>query len=171
MNLRKLLKLIVILAIAELLIYYFSPADTIPEGVIIDKIIVLKSERKLFAYSNGKEVAKYTIAMGEAGNKMYEGDRKTPEGFYTINLKNPNSNFYKALVISYPNQEDMLRASKLNKPAGGDIEIHGLKNGMGYIGKFHCWINWTNGCIALTNKEMDQLYAHTPAGTPIEIRR
>jgi murein L,D-transpeptidase YafK len=154
-------------------IYYFYPTEKIPDEITIDKIIVIKSEHKLMAYSHGKLIVSYKIAIGRNpdGNKEYEGDGKTPEGLYTINSKNPNSDFYKNLGISYPNQQDIIRAKELKKPTGGDIKIHGIKNGQGYIGRFHRWNDWTNGCIALTNQEIDELYNHTPVGTAIEIRR
>ena len=96
---------------------------------------------------------------------------KTPEGRYTINNKNPNSEFHKNLGISYPNDEDIAQARQHSKPVGGDIKIHGLKNGQGFIGRFQHWRDWTNGCIALTNEEIDELFKHTPMGIPIEIKK
>ena len=115
----------------------------------------------------------YKVAIGKdrTGRKEFEGDMKTPEGSYTIINKNARSEFHKNLGISYPNQQDIIQAQRIGKAAGGDIKIHGLKNGQGYVGKFHRWIDWTNGCIALTNDEMDQLYDHTPVGTLIEIKK
>lgn len=113
----------------------------------------------------------YTISLGgnPIGDKEYEGDKKTPEGIYYINDKNPNSGYHKNLGISYPNKKDIEQAKKLGKPVGGDIKIHGLKNRTGVIGKLHRWFDWTLGCIALTNNEMDELYYSVPIGTKIEI--
>jgi murein L,D-transpeptidase YafK len=162
-----------ILIIAGLMVYYLIPSGRIPQGVWIDRIVVHKSEHRLDAYSHNQLVVSYRIAIGkkESGAKQYEGDLRTPEGLYTINDRNPNSLYHKNLGISYPNAHDAAVAKELNKPPGGDIKIHGLKNGRGYIGKFHRWTDWTNGCIALTNAEVDELYEHTPLGTPIEIRK
>lgn len=154
-----------------LAIYYFLPYTSIPEGITIDKIVILKSQRKLLAYSQGLVVKTYTISLGKnpIGTKVYEGDYKTPEGSYVINEKNPQSGFHKSLGISYPNQQDLANARQLGKAAGGDIKIHGLRNDQGFIGRFQRWKDWTTGCIGLTNEEVDDLYMHTPLGTRVEI--
>jgi murein L,D-transpeptidase YafK len=173
MNFKKIFLFSFALIATGFAIYYFYPTQKIPGGVTVDKIIVLKARHLLFAYSKGQLIVTYKIAIGKQpiGDKEYGGDMKTPEGFYTINDKNPNSEFHKNLGISYPNQQDIDEARKFSKPVGGDIKIHGLKNGQGYIGRFHRWRDWTNGCIALTNQEIDELYNHTPIGTPVEIRK
>lgn len=157
--------------IACFIIYYLIPADKIPDGVLIDRIVVSKSRHKLYAYKGGQLVVTYKIAIGRQpiGAKQYEGDLKTPEGTYTINDRNPNSGYHKNLGIDYPNKKDIENAKALGKPTGGDIKIHGLENGKGYIGKLHRWKDWTNGCIALTDAEVDELYAHVPLGTLIII--
>jgi murein L,D-transpeptidase YafK len=154
------------------LTYYFYPYSKIPAGVVIDKIVVLKSQHLLFAYSHQQLVHTYTVAIGKTptGDKQFEGDKKTPEGNYFIFAKNPNSGWHKNLGISYPNAEDITAAQKLGLHTGGDIKIHGLKNGRFNIGRFHRWKDWTNGCIALTNEEVEDLYNHTPVGTPIIIQ-
>ena len=169
---KKVIRYVIIGVLTGVIIYYFYPEKKLPPNVEIDKIVVLKSERKLQAFSNGKLLKTYTISLGRnpVGTKEFEGDKKTPEGLYTINDKNPNSGFHKNLGISYPNQEDIKRAEKIGKPVGGDIKIHGIRNRMGIIGKFQRLSDWTAGCIALTNSEIDDLYEHTPIGTPIEIR-
>jgi murein L,D-transpeptidase YafK len=173
MSVKKLFAFSFILIIVGLGIYYFYPIQKIPNGITIDKILVLKSNHKLLAYSNGRLIVTYKIAIGKkaTGDKEYEGDMKTPEGFYTINDKKPNSEFHKNLGISYPNQDDIAQTKQFLKPVGGNIKIHGLKTGQGYLGRFHRWRDWTNGCIALTNEEIDELYSHTPIGTQIEIRK
>jgi len=155
-----------------LLIYYFFPYSKIPDGVTIDKIVVVKSQHRLFAWSHNRLVQTYTIAIGRTptGDKQFEGDHKTPEGSYTIFAKNPYSGWHKNLGISYPNAEDIAAAKKAGVPTGGDIKIHGLKNGRFNIGRFHRWKDWTNGCIGLSNEEIDDLYNHTPIGTPITIQ-
>ncbi len=172
-KLLRLIALSIIAAIGALLIYYVIPSGKIPDGVVIDRIVVYKAAHKLEAYAQGRLMVTYRIAIGKqpVGAKEYEGDQKTPEGIYTINDRNPNSGYHRNLGISYPNAADIARAQQLGKPTGGDIKIHSLKNGQGYIGKFHRWKDWTNGCIAVTDAEMDQLYDHTALGTIIEIRK
>ncbi|MHA3789846.1 L,D-transpeptidase family protein [Flavobacterium hauense] len=151
--------------------WYWYPGKPLPEGIIIDKLVVYKSKRKMEAYANGSLVKTYDIALGKdpVGHKQCEGDNKTPEGSYIINARNPNSAYHKNLGVSYPNETDKANAVKLGKPAGGDIKIHGLKNGRGYIGKCHCLKDWTAGCIAVTNDEVDELYAAVKQNAEIEI--
>lgn len=165
--------LVFTLMIICLVIYYLIPSEKIPEGVTIDRILVYKSKHELQAFSNNKLIVTYRIAIGKnaIGAKEYQGDLKTPEGKYTINDRNPNSGYHKNLGISYPNKQDIFKAKVIGRPTGGDIKIHGLRNDGGYIGKFHRWTDWTNGCIALDNEEMDELYDHVAPGTPIEIRK
>jgi murein L,D-transpeptidase YafK len=154
-----------------LLMYYFYPYTPIARDVVIDKIVVMKSNHKLFAFSHNVLIRTFLIATGKGGNgeKQFEGDQKTPEGVYFINSKNTNSGFHKNLGISYPNFQDIIKARTLGKAAGAEIKIHGLRNGQGFIGKFQRWRDWTNGCIGLTNEEIDDLYAHTPLGTTVLI--
>lgn len=124
------------------------------------------------AYANEQLVKTYSISLGGSpvGDKQYEGDNRTPEGIYKINDKNPNSGYHKNLGISYPDSTDLQQAIALGKPAGGDIKIHGLRNGTGIISKFHRWHDWTKGCMAVTNAEIDELYSAVPIGTVIEIK-
>ena len=155
-----------------LIVYYFYPEQPLPKDSKIDAMIVYKSKHQLLAFSKGKLIKTYMISLGRnpVGAKEYEGDQKTPEGTYFIHDKNPNSGWHKNLGISYPNQNDMAKAKRLGKPTGGDIKIHGLKNGKGYIGKFHRWQDWTLGCIAVTNAEIDELYNAVSVGCTIEIK-
>lgn len=154
------------------LVYYFYPEDKIPANTQIDRLVVHKSKRQMFAYSNGQLVKTYKISLGgqALGDKEFEGDEKTPEGIYTINGKNPNSAYHKNLGISYPDKEDIAKAALAGKAAGGDIKIHGLRNDLGFIRKFHRWDDWTLGCIAVTNEEIDELYDAVKIGTRIEIK-
>ncbi|MFT3683160.1 MAG: L,D-transpeptidase family protein [Ferruginibacter sp.] len=160
--------LIAILIVAA---YYFYPEQKLPVGVPVTKLVVFKSKRKLQVFSGEKLLKTYTVSIGKnpLGDKKFEGDNKTPEGAYFINGKNPNSTCYKNLGISYPNDTDREEARLLQRPTGGDIKIHGLKNGQGFTGKFHRFKDWTNGCIAVTDTEMDELYFNVPVGTPIII--
>jgi murein L,D-transpeptidase YafK len=152
--------------------WYWYPGKPLPDGVVIDKLIVYKEKRKMEAYSGTELMKTYNVALGKnpLGHKEFEGDNKTPEGRYVITARNPNSGYHKNLGVSYPNETDKANAEKLGKPAGGDIKIHGLRNGRGYIGKFHHLKDWTAGCIAVTNDEVDELYAAVKPNAVIEIR-
>jgi len=134
--------------------------------------LLKKSDRKLSIFRDGKSLKTYRVALGgnPIGAKEQEGDRKTPEGVYTIDYRNPNSDYHLALHVSYPSDEDNTRAAQRGVNAGFDIMIHGLPNGHGWIGAFHRWKDWTAGCIALTDEEIEELWRVTPDGTPIEIR-
>ncbi|MCL2326958.1 MAG: L,D-transpeptidase family protein [Bacteroidetes bacterium] len=172
MKKRKIILLTIFLVVAGLLIYYFYPERKLSNDAQIDNIVVHKSKRKMAVYANGELLKTYKISLGRKpiGHKEYEGDRKTPEGVYFINDKNPNSGYHKNLGISYPNKNDLKHALRLGKPAGGDIKIHGLRNGAGAIGKFHRYFDWTLGCIAVTDSEIDELYNAVKIGTRIEIK-
>ena len=167
----KVILLLTCIFVVILLIYYFYPEQKLPDGTTIDSIEVYKSERKMHVYSDGKLLKTYTISLGKnpIGAKQFEGDNKTPEGIYTINAKNPNSGYHKNLGISYPEAKDISLANQLGKPTGGDVKIHGIRNGSGFIGKFQRWKDWTAGCIAVTDPEMDELYHATSIGATIKI--
>jgi murein L,D-transpeptidase YafK len=169
---KKAILILISLLFATLIIYYFLPESKLPANITIDKLVVLKSARQLLAYSKQRLIKTYKISLGFSplGKKTFDGDGKTPEGLYNIDDKNPNSVCHKNLGISYPSKQDILNAKKAGLSAGGAIKIHGLSNGKGFIGKFHRWYDWTDGCIALTNAEIDDLYNHTPIGTPIELK-
>lgn len=126
----------------------------------------------MYAYTKGNLVKVYSIAIGRnaVGDKEREGDKRTPEGSYYIDGKNPDSGYHKNLGISYPDKTDLQEASAKGVHAGGDVKIYGLKNGRELPGKFHRLRNWTAGCIAVTNDKMDELYAAVSVGTPIIIR-
>jgi murein L,D-transpeptidase YafK len=169
----KILLLLISFLFTGLTVYYFYPDKKLPAGILIDKLLVLKSKRQMLAYSKGQIVKTYKISIGQQpnGDKEFEGDKKTPEGIYFINDKNPNSSCYKNLGISYPNKDDISNAKNLGKSAGGNIKIHGLPNNFGFISKFHRWIGFTYGCIMVTNEEIDELYKAVKIGSKIEIKR
>ncbi|MEL1245370.1 L,D-transpeptidase family protein [Flavobacterium sp. DGU11] len=152
-------------------IYYLYPGQQLPSGKTIDRLVVHKAARKMEAWSGNELLKTYSVSLGKdpIGHKQFEGDCKTPEGSYTINARNPNSAYYKNLGISYPNAADKATAAKQGKSPGGDVKIHGLRNGRGYIGKFHRWKDWTAGCIAVTNEEMEELYKAVKEDAVIEI--
>ena len=172
MTINKIIWLTIFILFLGLTIYYFYPEDKLPADTQIDKIVVYKSKRQLLAYSDGKLLKIYKISLGSKAieKKEFEGDKKTPEGLYFINDKNPNSGYHKNLGISYPNNDDLENARRLGKPTGGDVKIHGLRNKTGFISKFHRWFDWTLGCIAVTDEEIDELYNAVKIGTQIEIK-
>lgn len=137
-----------------------------------DQVIVVKSQRTLTLLSQGKVLRTFKVALGgtPVGAKEQEGDHKTPEGHYILDRRNPKSRFYKSIHVSYPNDQDKQRASQSGVSAGGDIMIHGLPNGFGWLGATHRNMDWTDGCVAVTNGEMDEIWELVSDGTPIEIR-
>jgi murein L,D-transpeptidase YafK len=150
-----------------------TPSDR-PAGTPIkaDSILILKKNHVLELISTGKVIRTYKVALGQGGlaPKEREGDARTPEGHYTIDARNAGSHYYKALHVSYPNPEDRKRAARLGIAPGGAIMIHGLPNGMGRLGATHRATDWTLGCIAVTDEEIDEIWGLVPVGTPVEIR-
>jgi len=120
---------------------------------------------------DGKIIKSYKIALGRqpVGRKSCQGDMKTPEGMYVLDRRNERSRFYKSLHISYPNLADVAASRKRGVNTGGDIMIHGLPQGFEDLGDIHTARNWTKGCIAVTNAEIDEILSLVPNGTPIEI--
>jgi murein L,D-transpeptidase YafK len=137
----------------------------------VDTLHVDKSERRLSAYQGGKLVRAFRVALGRGGllPKQRQGDGRVPEGRYLIDTRNPNSKYHLSLRIGYPTPEQAAAAARLGIAAGGDIMIHGLPNGRGAIGSRHTLADWTEGCIAVTDPEIEWLYRAVPDGTPIEI--
>jgi murein L,D-transpeptidase YafK len=145
--------------------------DRLANGVRADKVLVMKKERTLALLDHGNVLKKYKVALGgdPVGPKMKSGDHKTPEGIYVLDRRNEHSRFYRSLHVSYPNAEDRARAAKSGVDPGGEIMIHGLPNGLGWLGSKHRLHDWTDGCIALTDEEMDEIWQAVPDGTLIEI--
>ena len=137
-----------------------------------DSVVVEKALRRLTVYNGGLAVRTFDIALGQvpAGPKERIGDYKTPEGLYYIDGRNPYSRYHKGLHISYPNAADLARAQTLGVTAGGDVMIHGLVNGEGAVGSDHRAYDWTNGCVAVTDEEIDELWNEVPIGTPVRIK-
>jgi murein L,D-transpeptidase YafK len=168
MNVLRLTKIFLVTAIL-----LGSPIVTLhaQTKVVADLIVVSKSGHTLSLIS-GKNVLKtYHIALGRgsAGIKQIAGDDRTPEGKYIIDEKKTYTKFHKALHISYPNADDRARAAKLGKSPGGDIEIHGLPTGFAWLGSLQHAVDWTAGCIALSNDEIDEVWTMVSVGTPVEI--
>jgi len=147
-------------------------APMVPEPDAADRVLVLKGKRELHLLAGAQTLRTYTIALGSEpeGPKRQAGDGRTPEGRFVIDRRNPQSSFYRSLHISYPGPADRERARRMGVDPGGDIMIHGLPNGREWIGSDHARFDWTEGCIAVTNAEMDEIWAMVQDGTPIEIR-
>jgi murein L,D-transpeptidase YafK len=136
-----------------------------------DRVVVLKGERKLVLMHGDRVLRVFRVALGRypQGHKTRQGDARTPEGEYTLDFKLKDSAFYRAIHISYPNHKDISKAEALGVDPGGKIMIHGLPNKMPVARVGHPSIDWTQGCIAVTNREMDIIWKMVDAGTPIEI--
>lgn len=137
----------------------------------IDRIAVDKSERLLIAYEGKREVRRFLVALGRepVGDKVREGDGRTPEGSYPITFHNPRSQFHLSLRLGYPTSTQAAAARAAGIDPGGDIMIHGLPNATPWLGAAHRARDWTLGCIALTNDEIEWLYRFTPVGAVVEI--
>lgn len=137
-----------------------------------DKVLIEKKERRLTLLSKGEVIKTYKIALGgnPVGPKERQGDNKTPEGTYIIDSRNRDSGYHLSLHISYPNEKDKIRAKELDVSPGGDIMIHGIKNGLSWVGASHAEVDWTKGCIAVKDEEMEEIYKLVPNGTIVEIR-
>jgi len=144
---------------------------SLPGYAGVDLVKIDKSERTMYLMEGGTIIKQYHIALGANpnGHKQQEGDEKTPEGEYTLDYKKEDSTFYRAMHISYPNENDKVNAKKLGVSPGGFIMVHGQRNGLGWLALISQRFNWTNGCIALTNVEMDEFMELVDVGTEINI--
>lgn len=136
-----------------------------------DSVVVEKSLRRLTLFAGGLPMRTYDVALGRtpSGPKLQVGDFRTPEGLYYIDARNPQSQFHRGLHVSYPNAEDLARARSTGVSTGGDIMIHGLPNGQGQFGATHRAYDWTSGCVAVTNEEIEEIWDAVPVGTPVRI--
>ncbi len=137
-----------------------------------DKILIEKQARRLMLISKGEVLKTYKIALGGTPNgpKERQGDNKTPEGTYFIDARNKDSRYHLSLHVSYPNERDKKRARELGVSPGGNIMIHGIKNGFSWVGDSHTEVDWTKGCIAVTDEEIEEIEKAAPNGTIVEIR-
>ncbi len=149
-----------------------GPLAPLPEHLTADSIVVDKSTHRMTLLKDGQALRTYRVALGQGGHepKVREGDARTPEGTYFIDGRNPHSCCHLALHISYPSAADVVAARARGVKAGSDIEIHGLRRGLGFIGRWHRVMDWTRGCIAVTDSEMDEIWRVVPDGTPVVIR-
>jgi murein L,D-transpeptidase YafK len=138
----------------------------------VQRVVIDKSAHTMMLMRGDKVWKSYKVALSRqaVGAKEREGDHKVPEGEYVVDSKNPHCRFHLALHISYPNSADVERARKLGVKLGGNIEIHGVDSKYGWVGSLHRQIDWTDGCIAVTNSEIEEIYPLVAVGTPVEIR-
>jgi murein L,D-transpeptidase YafK len=155
----------VLILLASLRAYAVSPPK-------VDQVLILKRKHKLELLSGSEIVKSYSISLGRGGlsPKLREGDRRTPEGTYRIDARNPASQYHLSLHISYPNDEDKERARKLGVSPGSDIMIHGLGKDFAWMGAKRRRHDWTDGCIAVTDREIEEIWRMVSDGTPVTIR-
>ena len=139
---------------------------------LADSVVIEKKAHRLTLYHLGRAIRQYRVALGAEPerDKVSAGDRRTPTGLFYIESKNSNSEYHLALRIAFPDSAHRARAAALGVAPGGDIEIHGLTNGRGATGAFHRTADWTNGCVALTDQEIEEIWTTVPVGTPVDIR-
>jgi murein L,D-transpeptidase YafK len=149
-----------------------KPALATPASFSADSIVVEKQAHRLSLYHDGSLVKTYLVALGQqpTGDKQRRGDNRTPEGLFYIEGRNPNSRYHRALRISYPDAAHRARAKTLAVSPGGDIMIHGLPARYAWAGAAHRDFDWTEGCIAVTNAEIEEIWSAVPVGTPIHIK-
>ena len=149
-----------------------SDAPPLPSETRADMVVVDKRARTLTLFRGGEALRSYPVSLGgdPVGHKRREGDERTPEGRYVLDYRNPASAAHRSLHVSYPDSADVARARAEGVPPGGMIMVPGIVNGLGWLGRLHRLWDWTDGCIAVTNAEMDELWRAVPDGTPIEIR-
>lgn len=157
---------------AGLAAFAWWPGEPLPVEGRADQVVVLKSERKLILKQGAATLREYRVALGfsPVGAKEAEGDGKTPEGSYLIDYRNVASKYHRSLHISYPSPKDIAGAKKRGVSPGGMIMIHGLPDSLGFLGQSHRLKDWTLGCIAVTNAEIEEIWQLVPDGTPIDIR-
>ena len=150
-----------------------SVGGAMPFGrIAADSIVVEKSRHRLSLYHRGTLLRSYLVALGQQpiGDKVRVGDNRTPEGLFRIEGRNPDSRYHRSLKISYPDAAHRARARSLGVSPGGDIMIHGLPARQAWVGAAHRDFDWTEGCIAVTNKEIEEIWSVVPVGTPILIK-
>ena len=150
---------------------WLSVAACLAAAQKADAVLINKSEKALYLLRDDRVIAQYSVVFGSSplGHKIQEGDQRTPEGKYTLDYKNLHSKYFKSIHVSYPNARDRQRARELGVSAGGDIMIHGQPNDLGWIKMFSQFVNWTDGCVALKDEDMQAVWDAVDPGTPVEI--
>ena len=149
-----------------------KPATAPVAPLLADSIVVEKSQHRLSLYHGGSLLRSYLVALGQqpVGDKVRIGDMRTPEGLFRIEARNPDSRYHRSLRISYPDAAHRARAHTLGVSPGGDIMIHGLPDAQAWVGAAHRDFDWTEGCIAVTNQEIEEIWNAVPVGIPIHIK-
>ena len=163
--------LALVICAGGVLVWANQPGPPLPAGATADRVVVDKSARTLTLLDRGRPLKTYRVALGAHpfGPKRREGDERTPEGTYRLDYRKHDSSAHRALHISYPDSAELARARAGGVDPGGLIMVHGITNGLGWVGRLHRVVDWTDGCIAVTNREMDEIWRAVPTGTPIEI--
>jgi murein L,D-transpeptidase YafK len=166
-----LLVIFVFAVVAGISAWNLWPDTPLPRGTKADLVVVHKAARSLELYRGNELLKAYQVSLGRhpAGSKMQQGDGRTPEGDYRLDYRNPTSSFHKALHISYPERADIASAQSRNVDPGGLVMVHGMRNGFGWIGRLHRAIDWTDGCVAVTNNEIDEIWGVVADGTKIVL--
>jgi murein L,D-transpeptidase YafK len=146
--------------------------EPLPADAQATKVRITKHERTLEVLQGERVLRRYRVALGRqpVGPKECEGDGRTPEGLYVVASRKPDSRFHRALKVSYPTEAQVQAARERGCDPGGDIMIHGLRNGLGFLGPLHRLMDWTQGCIAVTDAEIEEVWDLVPDGTPVEIQ-
>lgn len=159
-------------ALLLLVLAFASPAAPSRAVQKADSVVVKKGERRLLLMRGNQVLKTYRVALGgqPQGPKRCQGDERTPEGVYVLDSRNHNSRFYRSLHVSYPNAADRQAARAQGCDPGGDIMVHGLPGRYAWLGRTHALHDWTRGCIAVANDEIEEIWDSVPNGTRIEIR-
>ena len=164
--------LVLVSAAAALGAWSRWPTPPLPPDAKADLVVVHKAARRLELYRGGQLLKSYRVSLGRhpTGPKQQQGDGRTPEGQYRLDYRNPHSCCYRALHISYPGPTEVSAARSRGVDPGGDVMVHGIRNGLGWLGRLHLAIDWTNGCVAISDSEMDEIWHAVPDGTKIILQ-
>jgi murein L,D-transpeptidase YafK len=148
------------------------PTPPLPPEAKADLVVVRKAAHRLDLYESGALLKSYSVSLGRhpIGPKREQGDGRTPEGEYRIDYGKLDSSSHRALHISYPGPADIAAARARGVDPGGLVMVHGIRNGFGWLGRLHLALDWTNGCVAVTNREMDEIWRAVPVGTKIVLK-
>ncbi len=160
------------LVFAGLVTWSLWPESALPADAKADLVVVHKAARRLDLYQHGELLKSYSVSLGRhpEGPKRQQGDGRTPEGEYALDYRKTDSSFYRALHISYPARADLAAARAQGVDPGGLVMVHGMKNGLGWLGRLHLALDWTDGCVAVTDREMDEIWHAVPDGTKIILK-
>jgi len=144
----------------------------LPASARADRIVVIKHEHAMMLMRDGQVLKTYRVALGRGGigPKVHAGDNRVPEGVYLIAGRNARSTFHRALRVGYPTPQQVRAGRSMGVDPGGDIMIHGIRNGLGWVGSLQRYVDWTKGCVAVTDGEIEEIWRVVPDGTVIEIR-